>query len=379
MKDTILIYYPYSLKENLNVGSVIRPTKMLGNFRTFAEENNFRLLFISGEQKERKKQLKEVKENIQNISYCYVENQNIPLLFSDDNHLPSSPFIDKKFFKLLKQNNIPIGLFYRDIYWKFDDFYKLPFIKKHTLRFFHKLDLSLYKKYIDILFLPSMEMNKYVGFNPERALPLPPGNDVRDIKRTPLESKTVYNAIYAGSLHLTSGVDVLLNSLEYFNSNPNNLNKIYITIICRKNDLKNFKNLYEPFIDKEWVQFLHKQSDEISDIYTESDFAVLPYRMNKYNDFAMPTKLPEYISYGLPVLSTNCKVFKRFINENKCGITVDDNIKSYNEGFSKMLNLLSQNKNIHQEIYNTFSENHTWRNRVITIDDTLRNYTKYKK
>src|SRR5579875_2498271 len=125
-KNYIVIYFPFSVRDNLNVGSSIRIEKMRTYFREFCNLRSIELLEISGEQRERRKKIKIIKSiKPKNILYCYSEFQNIPLVLSNKNHIPTDLFVDLDFFSYLKRNNIPVGAFYRDIYWKFDDMYPL--------------------------------------------------------------------------------------------------------------------------------------------------------------------------------------------------------------------------------------------------------------
>ena len=69
-------------------------------------------------------------------------------------------------------------MFYRDIYWKF------PYYKESTSavqRLFtipmYYYDLIQYKKYLDIFYLPSLKMNKFIPIRniAKRVSELPPG------------------------------------------------------------------------------------------------------------------------------------------------------------------------------------------------------------
>lgn len=373
-KKYIILYYPFTIRNNLNRGSTVRIVKIRDYFREFCRLNRYELIEISGEQKDRVKQIKEVKKlNPKDIMYCYMEVQNIPLLLTNTNHIPTHPFVDINFFQYMKKHNIPIGAFYRDIYWKFDDMYPLKGIKKILMVNLHKLDLLIFRKYIDILFLPSKKMNQYVNFPNDRVIALPSGGDLNleniEFSRKTQESK-VLNAIYVGSLHETSGYEILLESFRQINKEGK---KINLTLVCRESEFKKNLELLKEYLTESWLDVKHLNIDELRSFYYKFDFAVIPYRQNIYNNFAMPVKLIEYISFGMPILSTNCDETARFINENGIGITVNDDVDHFTEGIKKMIEALNKGFYEKETIYNKFVINHTWLCRIEKIHETLIN------
>lgn len=376
-KKYIILYYPFTLRNNLNVGSTVRISKIRSYFQKFSKLCGYELIEINGEQRARAKQIKKIKKiNPKNIMYCYMEFQNIPLLLTNINHIPTNPFVDINFFKYMKKNNIPLGAFYRDIYWKFDDMYPLKGIKKLLMVNLHKFDLKIYKKYLDILFLPSKQMNQYVNFPEDRVVALPSGGDLNlqnvEFPNRNHKSEEI-NAIYVGSLHETSGYDLLLESFRRINKEGI---KINLTLVCREKEFKEKVDKFRGYLGESWLDVKHLGIEELGDFYYKSDFAVIPYRQNIYNNFAMPVKLIEYISFGMPILSTNCEETAKFINKNGFGITVNDNVEDFTKGIKKMIKALDKGFFKKEDIYKKFALNHTWLNRIQKIHETLINVSK---
>lgn len=371
-KKYIILYYPFTIRNNLNVGSNIRISKIRDYFREFSRLNGYELIEVNGEQKDRVKQINEIKKlNPRDIMYCYMELQNIPLLLTNKNHIPTNPFVDINFFQYMKKHNIPIGAFYRDIYWKFDDMYPLKGIKKILMVNLHKLDLRIFQKYIDILFLPSKKMNQYVNFPDDRVIALPPGGDLNlqnvDFSKKKQEPK-VMNAIYVGALDETSGYDILLESFSRINQKDI---KINLTLICRENEFKQKIDKIKVYLDAPWLDVKHLSKEELVEFYNKSDFSLIPRPQNAYNNFSMPVKLFEYISFGLPILSTKCDEIANFINRNGLGITVNDDIESFTKGIEKMIEALNKGLFKKEDIYNKFVLSHTWLSRVQKIHENL--------
>ena len=59
----------------------------------------------------------------------------MPTLLTEPHHFPTHPLLDFGFFRYVKKQGIPIGLFYSDIFWKFEDYGKdLSFAWADTTR-----------------------------------------------------------------------------------------------------------------------------------------------------------------------------------------------------------------------------------------------------
>jgi len=150
--NKVLVYFPYPLRE-ANSGSAVRPLKMLQAFREYTNKNGLELIEIHGDSKERKKRVKEFKSKVNpnDVLFCYMENSTLPFWLTDKDHFPRTPLLEISFFRYLKQYSIPLGLFYRDIYWKFDD-YALKGYKRRIMRIIYRAEHSIYKKYVSQFF-----------------------------------------------------------------------------------------------------------------------------------------------------------------------------------------------------------------------------------
>ena len=111
-----IFHIPNSLEGNY--GSHVRPQKMMQAFKDIGYDVDV----VMGYGKERKQSIKKIKKNIRagmKYDFMYSESSTMPTLLTEKNHLPLYPLLDFSFFRFCKKNGIRIGLFYRDIYWKF--------------------------------------------------------------------------------------------------------------------------------------------------------------------------------------------------------------------------------------------------------------------
>ncbi|WP_285286043.1 hypothetical protein, partial [Klebsiella pneumoniae] len=78
-------------------------------------------------------------------------------------HLPTHPLEDFAFLTRLRRHGIPVGLFYRDVYWKFPLYGEgVPKAKQLVAQAMYRYDLLAYRQCLDVLFLPSLRMGEWV-------------------------------------------------------------------------------------------------------------------------------------------------------------------------------------------------------------------------
>lgn len=368
MKNKIIVYYPYKLREQTS-GSAVRPVKMIEAFKELGNEKEIEIIEIHGESKERSKKLDELynKVNPKEILLCYMENSTTPMWLTDSDHIPRRPFLDLRFLNYLKKNKIPLGLFYRDIYWKFEHLYSVnKWIKPFMIALF-KIELFLFKKYANTIFLPSVFMNKYVQADEAKIKDLPPGG-VNLLTRTKIAHDTV-NAIYVGGINPRYGIYETLAAFKELNLHNNRIN---LTLVCRKEEFAKFHDLMSPFIEEEWLNLHHAYGDALKPLYKNVDFGIVPIKKDTYNDFAIAVKMFEYISYGLPVLATNCDAQKAIVDRSHIGIVVEDTKEGILEG---LINLTDEHlrQELKKRVANALLNEHLWVHRALSVYEKLLN------
>lgn len=363
---SVLLYYPFKLAENANSGSKLRPREIYEAFLVWGKEEGVEVLLLSGSSEEREKKFKDwlASGKLNNIMFCYMENQTIPFWLTDKGHIPKKPFIDKKIFAFLKKNQIPIGVFYRDVYWRFDELYPLKGIKKKFMKTVYRLEEKFYEKYCDVIFLPSERMGSYVNIN-KRKIPLPPGGKRRSIERQNTNRKIV-KGIYVGGINNEAyGLSLLLEALKLVNKDSK---VCELTVVCRKNEYEALNAEKKEELRKLEVDVKHLNGEQLNKLYLEMDFAFIPRYKSTYNDFSVPVKLVEYLSNELPVIATYCDAQKEFILSGDYGVICEDNPEDMARAIIKMK---SEKEKYIENIKKTFFDNHSWIARVRQINDTL--------
>lgn len=117
------------------------------------------------------------KEVVEKYEFLYSEAFTMSTALTDPKYFPVTPLLDFNLFNFCRKNNISVGLFYRDIYWRFSKYKEEGSILKRLIAInFCKRDLEMYNKYLDVIFLPSRQMANYLPeLKSNRIIGLPPG------------------------------------------------------------------------------------------------------------------------------------------------------------------------------------------------------------
>lgn len=373
MNKQFLLYYPFEFDKVAKVeyGSGHRIKSIYFAFVEYCNSHDIELIFISGNQNDRYKKLRKLFDNSNtNIIGCYIELPNIPLLLSNSNHIPTNPYCDIYLFKKCQERNIPIGIFLRDIHWKFKEYKSSGFIQKFS-QLLSECYLKYYKKNVDIMFLPSISMNKYVGAK-KRIYALPSGGKI-NTNIYSNDRTNQFKGIFVGSLHESSNIENLLKAYEKFNLNNGFLS---LNLVCRRNEFNKLEYIFDKYLSSKWLNIHHVSGSDLENIYHDSDFAVMPHKKSTYIDFAMPVKLMEYLSFGMPILSTNIYEVSKFIKSDNYGIiSKDDSSDSIYKSLIEMNHLLKEKKFNKLAIYNKFISENKWIDRV---DEIIKQLEKVK-
>lgn len=326
-------------------GSSVRPKKI---YDAFLEEGyNISLLTgLQNRKTERWKKCFSYYKNIKkgNYDFCYVEPPAGPI-FNLCDHLI--------LLYISKIKKIPIGLFYRDAYWKFADWYNVSGIKRFVINSMHKFDWMIIKNTCKKVFFPTKTMGDLFDF-PDKE-PLPPGCELISVKK---ETSKDIEIVYVGGVSEQYGGKLLLETLDKVNKER----KMNLHLVCRKEELSQI----EQYINKSWLKIYHASGEELKEIYSKGNLAIIPRKIDFYMDFAMPVKLFEYISYELPIVATKCKEVANFIEINKIGVIAEDNVESL---YDTLVNIDVKTIEEYTKNIKITKINNTWTKRVQQISD----------
>ncbi len=334
-------------------GSHVRPLKMMNAFKAIG----YNVDIIMGYGKERKQQIKEIKNNIKSgikYDFMYSESSTMPTLLTEKNHLPTYPFLDFGFFTFCKKHGIKIGLFYRDIHWKFPVYKKNVSLLKRIISIpMYKYDLTQYKKFVNVLYLPSNKMKEYVHSSNSIGQ-LPPGCDIASSITKKITSNVTSNMIkllYVGGIQGIYDLSCLLKTIK-------DLDFISLTICCRDFEWEASKARYNSYMTDR-INVVHTSGEDLAKYYVDADICMIFFESTGYWTFAVPIKMFEYLAHTTPIIACSGSVAGDFVEKNKIGWSIAHSEKE----LANLLRKLHANRSLIDGIQGTMlsvAKENTW-------------------
>lgn len=360
-------------------GSWVRPFRMLEAFKSLG----YQVDVVAGNVRERKRLLEHIYEQYRQgkrYDFVYSESTSQPTTLtvktkwtrrgllneSVRDHL----FLDMRFFRWCRQHQIPLGLFYRDIYWKFDVYYKITTARHRALSLpLYWYDWLIYLFLVDHLFLPSQAMKRVLptSYPADRVSALPPGCLIPSItqQRLPCLSSGMLELFYVG------GVKPPLYDLHPMLEVLQSLKHAHLIICCRQEEWEAVRTSYASFLETSAIHIVHEQGDALERYYRMADMMLLVRAAYPYLDFAMPVKVFESLGYGVPIVTTAGTAAADFIAQEDIGWVASslEELPALLRHLQAYPHLLMEKRNQVEQI----REQHTWKVRAQTVVHTLLN------
>lgn len=303
----MVFHAPYPLNRAATSASGIRPVRMRDAFEALGYE----VWEVTGHSKERAIAARRVREALEagtTFDFCYSESSTMPTALTDPDHLPKHPDLDFSLLRTLRRHGVRVGLFYRDIYWRFPEYGQgMPAAQRRLALEMYKYDLRQYRRATDVLYLPSMKMAPYVGADELTMKALPPGHDVTERSATaaqPLE------LVYVGGLIGHYRLHALVRALA-------EVPEAHMTLCCRENEWQAVRHEYEPLPAN--LKVVHRSGAELEELYERANVTVIYSEPMEYWAFAAPVKVYEYIGHGQPILASAGTLVGDFVEEGGLG------------------------------------------------------------
>ncbi len=334
-KKRCIFHIPNYLDTSVKSGSQLRPHEMINGFK----ENGYIVDCVMGYGNERKKQIKEIKENIKNgikYDFLYSESSTMPTLLTEKNHFPKYPLLDFSFMKYCKKKKIKIALFYRDIQWKYEAYKdEVSFLKRMITYPLYRYDLYKYKHYVDIFYLPTERVKTYLSDYPElikKSDVLMPGSKKSKITpscRSVEEIKTELRLFYVGGIY---GI----YDLKIFFKVVSKMKHIKAIICCREDEWKRVEALYKKYMNDN-IKVIHKSGEELEKYYLWADICSVYAGEGTYFSVAMPIKTFEYLGHLKPMIGVKGTCSGDYIERMNLGWNVPYNENALEECLRSLL------------------------------------------
>ena len=292
----MVFHAPYPLQDDPSVASALRPMKMRQAFTALG----FTVIDVTGHARERKEKINILRQQMDaglHIEFVYSESATIPNSFTEPRHLPLHLLLDRAFFKSMRARGIPVGVYYRDIYWAFPEYEKSVgrFIAA-PMRMLYRWDIDAYSRYLSTLFVPSLEMAEFI---PQKLLcsvaALPPAADFVGREVNSLEPGRELELLFVGGIN-HDHYDLRL-LLEVIRNRPG----VHLTLCVREDEWEKIGPDYLDVLGRN-VEVVHRTSSELDDLYKRAHICLLYLPPGGYRQFAVPVKLYEYLGNCRPVL-----------------------------------------------------------------------------
>lgn len=343
-------------------GSAVRPKRMYDAFVDIGCEVKLlsgRTSYRNCHRKERKRKIKEInlwlKENRPDC--CYIEPPTGPLFF----------LCDRNLIRRIHHMGIPIGFFYRDIYWKFpgEGFSNSAngwgnTLKEFLVKCMQYRDFLMLKRCISRFYFVSSPVNRYMNLKSYGLLP--PGCVDKHIAKAPHHKIT---GIYVGGATERYGIGLILESWKLVEE----LCSAQLIIVCPQKQWEEWIERHKEYRKlSEGIDVYHlSDGEKLNRLYEKSDFSLIPILKTAYNDMAIPIKLYEYLSCGLPIVATNCEEMKKIIEKNRIGIVSADDSRNFSEAILQMISNLQSDKKYYEEDIKKACKENLWTKRAETV------------
>lgn len=314
---TMVFHAPYPVADG-GTGSSARPPRMLRAFR----ETGLEVLDITGHGAERAQRLRALRRRLaagQRIDFAYGESSTMPTVLTEPHHLPTHPCVDLDLLRLLHHHEIPTGLFYRDVYWRFPAYDEsVPRLVGYGTKTLYHAELLVMARYLDRMYLPSQRMAPYVPHvDPSVMRALPPGGVITDASSpTSVQSRgETLTLFYVGNISDYYRMHALFRGVAMVEGVE--------LILCTPPDAwEAVRADYEPLMDSS-VRIVHGRGPDLEAFFAEADVCCLVVEPAEYRDFASPIKLYEYIGHGKPVLASAGTLSAQEVERRGFGWAVD--------------------------------------------------------
>jgi hypothetical protein len=283
----------------------------------------------------------------------------------DGIYVESSSFLpaetDYAFLGLARALGIPVLTYIRDAYQLFPDEYPRRGWRGRCAAAAFRPSMRALGAVSSRLAFPTRGLARAVmGAAADSAVLLPPGAPAPvDVPR----ASGARTLLFVGDARLPAhGADRLLAAAALARSSGI---EVDLMIVCRPGQ--------EPPGERPpWLQIRRAEGEQIHELLPGVITTVIPRPRSPYNDLALPIKLFDYLSYGRPLLVTDCIEQARIVGEADAGMVVDDAPQSLADGIHRIIGSGPDERDRWSEAAHRAALAAAWGTRADRIVDVLR-------
>ena len=234
---------------------------------------------------------------------------------------------DLAFLALARGLGVPVLTYVRDAYQLFPDEYPARSVRQRIgYAAFRPMLRALRAVSSDLAFPTRGLARAVLGDNAGRAAPLlPPGcPEPVTVARAP----TAGRLLFVGDARLPAhGADRLVDAVRHARAAGVG---VELTVVCRPGQ--------EPPGERPaWLRIERAEGSAIHAMLPDVVATVIPRPRTAYNDLALPVKLFEYLSYGRPILVTDCPEQAAIVRSAGAGLVTADGAGDLAAGIERLM------------------------------------------
>jgi glycosyltransferase involved in cell wall biosynthesis len=262
---------------------------------------------------------------------------------------------------LARRYKVPVIVYIPDAYQLFPTLYPRKGLKVHLLDTGWRLSIAAYQRLANLILYPSTGLAHCFQNKPPFDILPPAGLINRIYNPLPWYPPIV---TYIGAVTHDSGVDLLLDAMtQVIDQFP----MAQCRIVSSNVDfLAQHRQRHAP-----WLTIERRGFDDLPEFMTQVTMAVIPRRKNRYHDLAVPIKLFDYLSFGKPLVVTDCQETAQLVSSTHTGIVVQDSADGLATGILQLL----QNRQLTEQhslnAYESVQTTHAWEHRANWLWQTV--------
>lgn len=306
----MVFHAPYPLQGEGTTGSAVRPARM----RLAFAELGYDVVEVTGTGAGRGAALRALRRRLQageRFDFCYAENSTMPTLLTETHHLPTHPLVDLQLLRGLRRRQVPAGMFYRDVYWRFPEYTERVnrLVAAGTRSLYHA-ELLAYRRLLDRVYVPSVQIGAYLPhLRPEQLVALPPGGDIVDMPGEP----GPFTVLYVGNISAYYRMHALVRAAA-------RVPDVRVVLCTPADAWAAVAGDYAPLPPN--LQVVHRSGAGLAELFARADVCSLVVEPSEYRGFAAPVKLFEYLGHGKPVLASAGTHAAQLVDDGALGWSV---------------------------------------------------------
>jgi hypothetical protein len=284
----------------------------------------------------------------------------------DGIYVESSSFlpaeVDLAFLGLARALGVRVLTYVRDAYQLFPDEYPRTSVRRWIgARAFGPALTALGAVSTAMAFPTRRLACAVLGAAGDAAILLPPGSPA--LVAVP-RAETANRLLYVGDARLPAhGAERLIDAVRRARRRGT---AIELLIVCRPGQ-------EPPGPHPPWVRLARAEGRQINALLPGVLAAVIPRPRSAYNDLALPVKLFDYLSYGRPLLVTDCAEQAAVVREAHAGVIVGDDPEQLAEGVRRIASAPGDELDRWSYAAHAAASVASWRSRAERVVEWLRN------